>query len=277
MNVLSLFDGISCGQIALNRAGITYDNYYASEIKNHAIKVTQHNFPNTIQLGDVRKLVDLPIIDLLIGGSPCQDFSKANKTQRGLEGAKSSLFWEYVRILNTTKPKYFLLENVVMEKEYQDIISSELGVSPIRINSSLVSGVFRDRLYWTNISINEPLTDRKIMLKDIIDYGYVDREKGLCILESYSRPLKDPVKIARRYFKYGLWQTIFKDEHTYKKLKNDYNLAEEGDIRYLNSNEMERAQTVPLGYTQIVSRNVAAGLLGDGWTVDVIAHILRNI
>jgi DNA-cytosine methyltransferase len=111
MNVLSLFDGMSCGQIALNRAGIKYDNYFASEIKPHAIKVTQHNYPNTIQLGDVRniKAEDLPKIDLLIGGSPCQDFSIANKDRTGLNGEKSSLFFEYLRLLKELKPKYFLL------------------------------------------------------------------------------------------------------------------------------------------------------------------------
>ena len=279
MNVLSLFDGMSCGQIALERAGIKVDNYYASEIKPHAIQITQHNYPNTIQVGDVTKLssANLQKIDLLIGGSPCQDFSRANINQKGLEGEKSGLFYEYVRLLKELNPKYFLLENVRMKKEYQHVISKELGVEPIRINSSLVSGVLRDRFYWTNIPFDKNIEDKSIKLSEIIDEGYVDREKGMCLLESYSRPLKTPSKIARRYFKYGFWQVIFKDEQTYNKLRNDYNLAVEGDVRYMNQSEMETAQTVPIGYTKILDRNKAACLLGDGWTVDVIAHIFKGL
>ena len=279
MNVLSLFDGMSCGQLALSKNGIHIENYYASEIKSHAIEITQNNFPNTIQLGDVTKIKgeDLPQIDLLIGGSPCQDFSRANKVQKGVDGEKSGLFWEYVRLLKEIKPKYFLLENVRMKKEWQDLISEELGVQPIRINSSLVSGVMRDRFYWTNIPVNELPEDKGILLKDIIDEGYVNREKGLCLLESYSRPLKNPVKIARRYFKYGFWQVIFKDEETYNRLKENYELAQEGDVRYMNHSEMERAQNVPLGYTSSLSRNESACRLGDGWTVDVIAHIFKGL
>jgi DNA (cytosine-5)-methyltransferase 3A len=279
MNVLSLFDGMSCGQIALERVGIKVDKYYASEIKPHAIKVTQYNYPKTIQLGDVKKIQtkDLPIIDLLIGGSPCQDFSRANKNQKGLDGEKSNLFYEYTRLLKELKPKYFLLENVRMKKEWQDLISKELGVEPVRINSSLVSGVLRDRFYWTNIPIESLPNDANIKLKDIIDEGFVDREKGMCLLESYSRPLKNPIKIARRYFKYGFWQIIFKDEETYNKLKQNYELAQEGDVRYMNQTEMEKSQSMPLGYTKLLSRNEAACLLGDGWTVDVITHIFKNL
>jgi len=278
-NVLSLFDGMSCGQIALNKLGINYENYFASEIKPHAMAVTQSNFPNTHQVGDVTKLSanNLPKIDLLIGGSPCQDFSRANRVQKGADGEKSGLFWEYVRLLKELKPKYFLLENVRMKKEWQDLISEELGVQPIRINSSLVSGVLRDRFYWTNIPIEDLPQDKGINLRDILDEGYVDRDKGMCLLESYSRPLKNPIKIARRYFKYGFWQVIFKDEETYNRLKDNYELAEEGDVRYMNQNEMERAQNVPNGYTKLLSRNDAACLLGDGWTVDVIAHIFKNL
>lgn len=279
MNVLSLFDGISCGQVALNRAGIKYDNYYASEIKPHAINITQHNYPDTIQIGDITELKgnDLPKIDLLFGGSPCQDFSRANKVQKGVDGEKSGLFWEYVRILREVKPTYFLLENVRMKKEWQDLISEELGVQPVRINSSLVSGVMRDRFYWTNIPFDGLPKDKGVKLGDIIDNGYVDREKGLCLLESYSRPLKNPVKIARRYFLYGFWQVVFKDEYTYNKLKENYELAEEGDVRYMTHREMERAQTIPMDYTSMVSRNDAACVLGDGWTVDVIAHIFGGL
>ena len=279
MNVLSLFDGISCGQVALNRAGVEYDKYYASEIKPHAINITQHNYPNTIQLGDIKELKgdDLPKIDLLFGGSPCQDFSRANKVQKGVDGEKSGLFWEYIRVLREVKPTYFLLENVRMKKEWQDLISEELGVQPVRINSSLVSGVMCDRFYWTNIPFDGLPKDKGVKLGDIIDNGYVDREKGLCLLESYSRPLKNPVKIARRYFLYGFWQVVFKDEYTYNKLKENYELAEEGDVRYMTHREMERVQTIPMDYTSMVSRNDAACVLGDGWTVDVIAHIFGGL
>jgi DNA (cytosine-5)-methyltransferase 3A len=158
MNVLSLFDGMSCGQIALNKLGIKYDNYFASEIDKYAIKVTQNNYPNTKQLGNVVdvKGKDLPKIDLLIGGSPCQGFSFAGK-QLNFEDHRSKLFFEFVRLLEECKPKYFLLENVNMKQEYQDIISKYLGVKPILINSNLVSTQNRRRLYWTNIpNINQP-------------------------------------------------------------------------------------------------------------------------
>jgi len=279
MNVLSLFDGMSCGQIALERANLHVDNYFASEIKSHAIEVTQHNYPSTHQLGDVTKWRewDLPTIDLMIGGSPCQDFSRANKVQAGLNGTKSSLFYTFLDILRHVKPKYFLLENVRMKKEWQDLISEELGVQPIRINSKLVTGALRDRFYWTNIpNITQP-QDKGIVLSDIIDEGYVNRDKCMSLLESYSRPLRDPIKISRRYIKYGFWQVVFKDQATCEKLYEDYSQAQEGDVRYLNKTEMERCQTVPEGYTSILSRDDAACLLGDGWTIDVIAHIFKNI
>lgn len=169
MNVLSLFDGMSCGQIALNRCGIEYENYFASEIDKFAISVTQANYPKTLQIGDVNtvKAKDLPKIDLLIGGSPCQGFSFAGK-QLNFNDPRSKLFFEYVRILKECNPRYFFLENVKMKKEYQNIISSYLGVEPIEINSSLVSAQNRKRLYWTNIpDIIQP-EDKKIVLKDIL-------------------------------------------------------------------------------------------------------------
>jgi DNA (cytosine-5)-methyltransferase 3A len=171
MNVLSLFDGISCGQVALERAGIKVDKYFACEIKPEAIQVTQHNYPNTLQLGDVTKISskDLPKIDLLIGGSPCQGFSNAGK-MLNFEDPRSKLFFEYVRLLKELKPKYFLLENVRMKQEWQDIISEHLGVYPIRINSRLVSAQLRDRYYWTNIPCTKP-KDRRIMLQDILEGG----------------------------------------------------------------------------------------------------------
>ena len=168
MNVLSCFDGMSCGQIALNRAGIEYENYYASEIDKYAIKVTQANYPDTIQLGDITKVKvqDLPEIDLLIGGSPCQGFSFAGK-QLNFDDPRSKLFFEFVRLYKELQPKYFLLENVKMKKEYQDVISDLLGVEPIEINSALVSAQNRKRLYWTNIPVVGLPEDKNANFQDI--------------------------------------------------------------------------------------------------------------
>jgi DNA-cytosine methyltransferase len=172
LNVLSLFDGMSCGRIALERVGIKVNKYYASEIDKHAIKVTQHNYPDTIQLGSVTEIkgTDLPQIDLLIGGSPCQGFSFAGKGLN-FEDPRSKLFFEFVRLLKDCNPKYFLLENVKMKQEFQDIISEQLGVRPILINSSLVSAQNRERLYWTNIPIEGLPNDKGLFLKDIIEIG----------------------------------------------------------------------------------------------------------
>ena len=277
-NVLGLFDGMSCGQIALNRVGIKYDNYFASEIKPHAIKVTKYNYPNTIHIGDITKVdfSELPKIDLLIGGSPCQDFSRANKERKGLRGDKSSLFYYYLKALDICKPKYFLLENVIMGSENTQIISNELGVYPVRINSSLVSAQLRDRQYWTNIqgddipdfygrSISQP-KDKKITLQSILIDGYADRNKARCLLESDSRRLTTPKKMMHRYFSKGFTTLVFGD------LKE-----KENTCRYLNQTELERCQTAPDGYTKILTRDQAACLLGDGWTVDVICHILKGI
>ena len=170
IKVLSLFDGISCGQLALNELGFKIDKYYAAEIEKEPILITQKHFPNTIQLGDVKKIKgsDLPNIDLLIGGSPCQGFSMAGQ-MLNFEDERSKLFWEYVRLLKECKPKYFMLENVKMKKEWINIISKELGVEPIEINSNLVSAQDRKRLYWTNIpNVNLP-KERNIQLKEILE------------------------------------------------------------------------------------------------------------
>ena len=171
MRVLSLFDGISCGKVALDRAGIQYKEYYASEIDKYAIKVSCKNHPDIIRLGDVRKIdgTQLPKIDLLIGGSPCQSFSRSGDNS-GFNG-KSGLFYEYLRLLNEVKPKYFLLENVVMKKEWENTISELLGVPPVMIDSALFSAQKRQRLYWTNIPFNRNIDDRNILLSDIFTGG----------------------------------------------------------------------------------------------------------
>ena len=187
INVLSLFDGMSCAQIALERAGVAVNKYYACEIDRYAIKVTQANYPNTIQLGSVTDLqwndTLRPKIDLLVGGSPCQGFSFAGK-RANFNDPRSKLFFEYVRLLKEIKPKYFLLENVKMNKKSENVISDLLGVKPVEINSNLVSAQNRKRLYWTNIPFNMP-TDKGLVLQDIIENGFTDREKSHCIDANY--------------------------------------------------------------------------------------------
>lgn len=189
MNVLSLFDGISCGRVALERAGIKVDTYYASEIDKYAIKITQKNYPDTIQLGDVNNIDFTQFIgkiDLLLGGSPCQDLSIAKQNRQGLKGERSKLFWKYVEALNIVKPKWFIFENVAsMKKADKDIITKELGVEPIMIDSALVSAQQRKRLYWTNIPGIQQPEDKHIYLQDILESGYTDRLKSYCIDASY--------------------------------------------------------------------------------------------
>lgn len=259
MNVLSLFDGMSCGQLALKRAGIEYENYFASEIDKYAIKVSSENFPNTIHLGDVTKInyFDLPKIDLLIGGSPCQGFSFAGK-QLNFEDPRSKLFFEFVEALEILKPKYFLLENVKMKKEYQEVISELLGVQPIEINSSLVSAQNRKRLYWTNIPVAE-IEPKQVYLKDLIESGFVDRDKSHCLDASYyhGSNLRNYIVKRRRQIVFERTMPI--------------------SFRKLTVLECKRLQTVPDDYKMNVSNSQAYKMLGNGWTVDVIAHIFKGI
>lgn len=186
INVLSCFDGISAGQLALQRANIKVDNYFSSEIDKYAIKITQKNFSNTIQLGDISdwKSWNLPKIDLIIGGSPCQGFSVAG-AGLNFDDPRSRLFFIFVEILKHYKPEYFLLENVKMIRDWQNIISQQMEVEPIMINSALVSAQNRKRLYWTNIKNIEQPKDKQIYLKDIIENGEVDRDKAYCIDANY--------------------------------------------------------------------------------------------
>lgn len=315
MNVLSLFDGMSCGHIALERAGHKVDKYFASEIKPHAIKVTQDNYPDTIQLGDVCNVryengvlysdngewkVD---IDIVIGGSPCQDFSRANKTRAGLLGEKSGLFYQYYRILKEVNPKYWLLENVEMESMELEQISQALGTYPIGIDSRLVSAQTRARMYWTNIGpefynllgqrhcdIPQP-KNKKITMTSILENGWTNRSKAKCLLEGDSRPNVTPVKMFHRAYGIGFGTLIYLDKEHYINCRKHYThnfmgmSADEivcdskvyNGLRYFTQNELEKLQTVPMGYTSCVNRNEAASLLGDGWTVDVIAHIFSFI
>lgn len=303
INVLSLFDGISCGQIALERAGIKVDNYFASEIDKPAITVTMKNYPNTKQLGDVTKVKaeDLPQIDLLIGGSPCQGFSFAGK-QLNFNDPRSALFFEFVRLKNELNPKYFLLENVRMKKEYQDVISSYLGVEPININSNLVSGQNRNRFYWTNIPNIEQPKDKGIFLKDIlqceVDDKYYYSEKALSYL--------DRSKINKRFAIYkdnkksACLTAVFSKSLPYNvyvdREKSNCILANYGNMACVNYNksqgqivfsnklirrltpiECERLQALPNNYTIGVSDTQRYRMLGNGWTVDVIAHIFSSL
>ena len=168
MNVLSLFDGISCARVSLDRAGIEVNAYMSSEIDKHAIKVSEKNYPDIVRVGDVRDLEVEGQVDLLIGGSPCTDLSIAKKDRKGLEGNQSSLFWEYVRIKKQCNPQWFILENVAsMPKKDRDIITKEMGVEPVMFNASLVSAQCRKRLFWTNIPFDLP-EDKGILLKDIL-------------------------------------------------------------------------------------------------------------
>lgn len=272
INVLSLFDGISCGQIALERAGIKINNYFASEIKPHAIKCTQHNYPNTIQLGSVLdvKGINLPNIDLLIGGSPCKGISRLNKNQEGLEHVESRLFWEYIRLLNEVKPKYFLLENTHGNKQATDIITETLEVKPISINSKLVSAQNRPRYYWTNIpDIEQPL-DKNITTKDVFDYsGELASESRVKWLNSESGK-KSVLNGYTRVNPYPKSGCLTANGH--KKWNENY-LFKDGYYRYLSQIEIEKLQTLPIKYTEVLSYDEAYDCIGDGWTVDVISHI----
>jgi DNA (cytosine-5)-methyltransferase 3A len=275
MNVLSLFDGMSCGQIALNKLGIKYDNYFASEIKKHAIKVTQDNYPRTKQLGSVEFVngVNLPKIDLLIGGSPCQDLTIINNKKAGLNGDKSILFYEYLRVLKEVKPTYFLLENVAsMNNKDKKTITDLLGVEPIMINSNLVSAADRRRYYWTNIPNVEQPKDKSVLLKDIIDYGstpeenmsekkkvFIEKKRGGTMYVRVDGDKSMPIT-ARGY---AAWNTQF--------------ITDDSGIRDLTLNEYKKLQTIPLDYKMDVIKSKATDLIGDGWTVDVIAHIFKNI
>jgi len=334
INVLSLFDGISCGQIALNRAGIRVDKYFASEIDKNAIRVTQHNFPNTSHIGDVLDVrgTDLPQIDLLMGGSPCQGFSfSANKAQTNskedseaeklpplpprlnLDDPRSKLFFEFVRLLKETKPKYFLFENVKMKREFQDIISDQLGVEPQKIDSKNFSVQSRQRLYWTNIPFDKEGidTDREgILLRDIMDPYYGEETMAD---EEVLKKLIPLLKSSMYEFRYGKLDDKGKD-NSFKwrrdtqgrilvmrpdKLKiqrigrigegrhkseiitvsSHPHVFDGKDIRKVNPLEAERLQTVPDNYTKVegITSGMRYKMTGNGWTVDVVSHIFEGL
>jgi len=383
ITVLSLFDGMSCGQLALQKLGIKVKQYYAAEIDKHAIQVTQHNFPNTIQLGDVTKVFakDLPKIDLLIGGSPCQGFSFAGK-QLAFDDPRSKLFFEFVRLKNECNPTYFMLENVKMKKEFELIISKYMGVTPIEINSALLSAQNRVRLYWTNIA-NEPFglfgdmqctipqpKDKNILLRDVLEKDVAEKfylsekmlkwltrhsekrgtefkqldgnQKASCLTTTEAKQNLSNDYILEACIKFGRTDEAkeirkesmrngkdytphakkeitgldFEKMNTLTTASNKDNLVmqlntstesggvqpyqqnrvydpngispsllaqmscgthaileNETKIRRLTPIECERLQTVPDGYTSCVSDTQRYRMLGNGWTVDVIAYI----
>lgn len=276
MNVLSLFDGISCGMIALERAGIKVDKYYASEINENSIKISKRNYPNIIQLGDVKNWdkwdIEWKDIDLVIGGSPCQNVSSSGN-RKGLDGEKSSLYYYYRFILNMIK-KFnpdvkFLLENVKMKNEYKDKISEDLGVKPMLINSNLVSAQNRNRLYWFNWECDYP-EDKNIIVRSILETKGVVKERvrlyhsdnvfiGLELTKSFC--------IQKRYYK-GV--SRYRKEYCAVQMPD-------GSCRPFTPVELERLQTLPDNYTEGICRTKRGELIGDGWTVDVVAHILKHL
>lgn len=279
-NILSLFDGISCGQVALERIGIEYENYYSSEIDKYSIQITQKNYPNTIQIGDVKKVKanSLPNIDLLMGGSPCQDLSGCGK-RIGIYGDKSSLFFEYLRLLKEIKPKYFLFENnSSMKKEIKEFISKQLECSYIEINSNLLSAQNRRRLYWTNIPNVKLPKDKNIFLKDILQ-PIEDKKEFDCTQKLFAKK-----KGTLAYTK--AWGHVRDLNQKSRCLTTDNSLSCSGStiVKYSDSIfylltpiERERLQTLPDDYTSGVSNTQRYKQIGNGWTVDVIAHILKNL
>lgn len=311
LRVLSLFDGISCGHLALDKVGIPIEKYYASEIDKYAMQVTQKNYPSTIQLGDVTKIAfkngtiytknnDYYIgdVDILIGGSPCQSFTFAGKregmiTDENIEittleqylelkengfafKGQSYLFWEYARLLKEVKPKYFLLENVKMQKHWQNVITNTVGVNPIRFNSQLLSAQRRDRLYWTNINNGniELPNDLGVLLKDVVreqdDYKYhLSKIHHQAFLKSYK------------------WTPNYLNEKSRPLLASYYKQPphcpyipckkSESGYRMLSPIECERLQTLSDNYTEGISKTQRYKCIGNGWTVDVIAYILSYI
>lgn len=321
LNVLSLFDGMSCGQIALERAGKKVDKYFAAEIDKWAIQVAKHNYPGTIHLGSVVdvKADNLPKIDLLIGGSPCQGFSFAGE-QLAFEDERSKLFFEYIRLLREIREVnpnvYFLLENVRMKIEHERVITNFLKVRPCRFNSDLVSAQNRERLYWTNIPVNSLPLDRRLVLKDIlekeVDKKYFLSEKALSFFLQNSMKMEEAgngfrfeptdgntkgkavttrngSRMDDNFIKVD---TLIDFSHRNEGIRyyedkspmlnaRDYKqprcVKTTNSIRKLTPVECERLQTVPDNYTSIVSDTQRYKMLGNGWTVDIIAHILKHM
>ena len=313
MRVMSLFDGIASCRVALERADIYVDTYYASEIDKDAIKVATTNYPNIIELGDIRYIDGnkyANAIDLLTFGSPCTNFSCSGKKQgmvtkekikldcldtymdcklKGIEfEGQSYLFWEAIRLLNEIKPTYFLMENVKMKDEWVSIITEALGVKPIELNSSLVSAQNRIRLYWTNIPQVTKLTDKHIVLKDILeDIKYINpaalRGRQLNI-DQYPKGTKIPytqcleVK-SKDTDKSNCLTTVAKDNVLTSLSAGRYEDAISNNLpyRYYTVKEYERLQNLTDGYTSCISESKAKKVIGNGWTIDIITHLMEGL
>lgn len=313
MNVLSLFDGISCGMIALERTEIKVDSYRASEIEDSSIKISEHNYPDIIRMGDVTKWkewdIDWSSIDLVLGGSPCQGFSRQG-VGLNFEDPRSKLFFEFRDIVEHVKEhnpnSHFLLENVHMKKEWEQVITDYMGVPVIDINSKLVSAQNRPRLYWTNIEGVEQPDDRNILLKDIllknkddfetVDVNGIQFEKGFSdnsmkLVSNWNGEIRvsqstkqgyivaedgDGVNLSFPTSKSRRGRVIKQKTNTLDTQCN-IGVYQDGLIRRLVNEELERLQTLPKGYTACVSDRDARKAIGNGWTVDVIAHILSYL
>lgn len=282
MNVLSLFDGISCAKVALNNTSLTVNKYFRSEIDDDADKISYYNHKDTINLGDVRT-IQIPqnnIIDILIGGSPCQDLSKSKKNRKGLNGERSGLFWEYNRILKETKPTYFILENVAgMPKESKDIISNELQVNPIEINASLVSAQNRNRLFWTNLKVTPPI-DLQIKLKDIVE-KLPNKYSSLSMVSHPNSGKNGLIQlgyIGNNSRKNRVYSENGKSACLMSSRFRDALYQIDGGIRELSILEQERLQGLPDHYTLCIkSKNKRKKSIGNGFHTKVIEHILGFI
>lgn len=290
LKVVSVYDGISCGMEALKRANIQIERYVAYEIEESAIKISKHNHDNIEHCGDIFNgdFTQYKDFDLLIGGSPCTYWSVA-RTNVGREttsdGFGFELFKQYIRALEESGCKYFLYENnFSIHKDIKAEITKYLGVEPILINSNLVSAQGRKRLYWTNIpNVIQP-KDKQILLKDIIESGYVDRDKSLCIARRTVGNKGSQAYMRRRYFGKSFAQMVFENctpesQKELWKLDPKAEFETDGYIRPLTIKEMERLQTLPDDYTKAdgLSETQRGEGIGNGWTVEVIAHILSNI
>jgi len=309
INVLSLFDGISCGQVAFEKTGIKVKKYYASEVNEDSIKVSTYRYPSTTHLGDVTKLIvlnedgevigvsdtlkSLPKIDFLIGGSPCQGISRAKSIRENLEDHRSKLFYHYVKIKewlqeNNNPNLLFILENVKPNQETEDIMTSAIGVEPLDINSSLFSAQDRRRLYWTNIDVDtDDIVDKGLLIRDILDDNDDSKNYSLRDNEEYFKTVKFGKNVVSwdtsgkgYYSQMNRARYLDKKMNTLPKSNGgDKTRIYLGDYKYRNASvlELERLQTLPDGYTDCgISDSSRRGLIGDGWTVDVIVHILKH-
>lgn len=295
MNILSLFDGISCARVALERSCFKVKKYFASEVDKYALQISFKNYPDIIQLGDIKNIKgnEFSNIDLLIGGSPCQDLSIAKKDRQGLKGERSGLFYEYVRLLKEIKPRYFILENVAsMSKESKQTITDIMGVEPIMINAALVSAQNRKRLFWTNIPNVKQPEDRGILLKDILENGNVDNLKSYYIdanyykgsnWEQYKKKKRRQLVIrVAQIGKGGQANRIYSPNGKSVGLSalGGGRGAKTGlymvntQVRKLTPIECERLQSLPDNFTEGVSNSQRYKCLGNAFNVDVVSHIL---